>query len=51
MKTLIWFAAVAYGVSPVDFVPDVAPPATYADDVVVLIGAAIINKLLRKRGQ
>lgn len=51
MKAFIWLAAIAYGISPVDFVPDVAPPVTYADDAVVLIGAAIINNWLRKRGK
>lgn len=51
MKAFIWFAAIVYGISPVDFVPDIAPPVIYADDAVVLILAAIINNWLRKRGK
>lgn len=47
MRRFILLAAIAYGIWPLDVIPDVAPPATYADDAVVIV-AAIAN-LLRKK--
>lgn len=43
-------AAIIYGASPIDVIPDVFFPFGYADDVAVLITAGVvIYRVLRKR--
>ena len=44
MKAIILLAAIAYGVWPLDLIPDVAPGIGWMDDAVV-IAAAIANLL------
>jgi len=44
MKIIIFLAAIAYGVWPLDVIPDVAPGIGWVDDAVVL-GIAIWNFL------
>ena len=37
MRILYLIAGLIYDISPVDLMPDIAPPITYADDAVVTI--------------
>jgi uncharacterized membrane protein YkvA (DUF1232 family) len=47
---LVGLGAIAYGISPIDIIPDVLLPFGLIDDGGVLIGAAIaIWQLLKKR--
>ncbi|OWV01423.1 MULTISPECIES: YkvA family protein [unclassified Fibrobacter] len=44
-KLLVAIGAAAYGISPVDIIPDVVPVVGWADDVgVILTALAIIAK-------
>lgn len=50
MMRLAYLAiAVIYGISPVDLIPDIAPPVTYADDAVV--GIVMMILALRRKGK
>lgn len=45
IKLLVAIGAAAYGISPVDIIPDVVPVVGWADDVGVILAAlAIIAK-------
>lgn len=44
MRRFILLAAIAYGIWPLDVIPDVAPGVGWVDDGIV-IGAAIVNLL------
>jgi uncharacterized membrane protein YkvA (DUF1232 family) len=49
---LIGIAAIVYGISPIDIIPDVLGPLGFADDAGVLIAAGIgIWKLLSGRSK
>ena len=48
---LIAVAAVIYGISPIDVIPDLLGPLGFADDLAVFVGAGLgIWKLLSGRG-
>ena len=45
---LIGAAALIYGISPIDLIPDILGPLGFADDLVALLGAGLgIWKVLR----
>lgn len=50
MKRILYLAfAVIYGICPVDLIPDIAPPVTYADDAIV--GIVMLILALRRKGR